>query len=323
MKIQQLNDYWESSSLSQSFLKGVINNNHRKKRGKHLDNGAIIDCMLFTPEIVSEVYPIGKTLGGTLGEIFEEAYEQTDEFDEKLLLNIALEKDYYKSKEETILKKIKDNLWYWDSLKIGKFISQKDYDTNQEHVENIKRDKNVKWIHNDNAEYQVPIYAVIENISCKGLLDYLDFDLKNKLIVIRDLKCTDLGSLKEWLESAVTFNLPFQASFYRELVKVRYSHLINNGWFITFDWVVYIKRLKKLFIVNCSELDLEIGEYGTLLVESRESLKTNTTFKCYQLTKGWRQAIDIYKECVKLGLNDWDLAYHYNDGIFHLKSIYL
>ena len=262
-----MDQYRKAPGVSQSTLKCVVKNDFSVPSGTNV--GSLVDSILYLkttePYRVCEIpdkYLIALQSKDPLGKIRELGH-------------------YPNWTDETHLSNLKKHSEAFNELGDKTPVSKKDWDLAHEIVEIIEKDP--IWIQKKNGLYQVPLFGEISGVKIKGLLDQLHIEEK----VIRDLKVTD-AKLSEWQYIAKRLMYPFQASFYKELVRQNYYTECN------FEWLVYSIPEKRMACFIASEKDLEVGEYGNAY------------------TKGWREALDIYKKCKNKA--DYYLPFYEGNG---------
>lgn len=99
-------------------------------------------------------------------------------------------------------------------------------------VNSFRTHEHTKDIFNTRHNYQVPIVWYHKDIMCKGLIDMLYIDHKNKIIIPRDIKTSGSSTIK-FKESIQRFRYDIQAAWYIMGLKALYpKYEIKNFQFL-------------------------------------------------------------------------------------------
>ena len=296
--VKKITDYFDNPSISQSFLKGVLDNNTEKYSTSNMRKGSLLDVLTTCPDEYDLYYKtvvcdkVSDKIEKIFNELISNKLDLANPSDEEQILHICSKLNYYEGTKKaltTLLKEIK-TFELMNKYKGFELI----------HPDTLKQEHSIatrlrKWVPFTPEKCQLPIFEnlngiVTKDVPCKGLLDY--FCLENELIV--DLKRTEV-TIKEFVFIAKKFRYALQASFYCDLVYKKYGIMPN------FNWLVYSSADDKIALFTSNENDLDVGRYG------------NT------YTKGYMEAIDIYTYCVTHKYPDWDIDYHRNSGVYDLR----
>lgn len=243
--MQRIENYWESSALSQSKIKAILKGTHlyriidedpmyfKKKEGMLI--GSITDDILsgFTDK-----YYIGLTqLSGVIPSILHMAFDSSPdkEYDEDLILKCAKYHKYGGDSysDERILKEIEKKKDYWDELvkANGKIpISNEDWDRSIELAKSILNHEYTSWLFEVPHQFQTPLYFTIDGIECKALIDYLGF--QDDLILIGDFKMTEYNSY--FKDSFIRFGYGIQNVHYLKALEANFPDKSHSDFmFIT------------------------------------------------------------------------------------------
>lgn len=340
-KIKQIEDYWNSTNISQSFLKKVLANDitESKKTGHAMSKGSFVDDLLcLGSEYVSEIYYIlnGKFPTKMWKETIEEIYNRNPDLDFELDTDVWLpifrELNKSKLKDENVISKMIEHQYYFDALiecqdKI--MLQSEDAMKGEAVVNNFKTHPYCKHLFEQEGGFQVPLYwdfnleyeDVKATVKCKGLVDKLNVDHNNKTIQIIDYKTTE-ESLSKWPRGLCRrFNVPFQLSYYYYGLNQCLDKLNLNGYTQLLP-VVLIENIKypgKPRIYSLTPQDIIQGRNGFDKIISTvvtEGIPENEIFTKY----GWEDGIYKYLKSKQMGLADYDIDYHLNKGIFSLNS---
>ena len=291
----KIEEYFNSSKISQSFLKNVLSNEKNKTTSQSMRKGSLLDTLTSCPEQFDKNYIIFdiSELSKNIKTIFDEMSLRDIQFsDKEAILEIAKQFSFYNGENRAYIELLKHEASYDIILKNkGKeIISNKDYNENK-----LLAKKLNEWVYFDPEYSQLPVYEslngfITKDIECKGLLDNLSLD-KN---TITDLKRTDVP-LRDFHFVAKKFGYAFQGAFYTDLVNKIYN--INADY----QWLVYSSYDNKIAIFKSSPSDLNVGRYGNSYI------------------KGYLEALDIYSYCIENKLPDWDKEYFQNGGIYSLR----
>lgn len=160
--------------------------------------------------------------------------------------------------------------------------------------------------------FQVPIFFKYNEVACKGLLDILVIDHKNKTLQIIDLKTTG-KSVFAFRQAFVSFNYYIQAAFYNkglETFKKEFKDLgdISEYKILNFRFLVQERACynKPIFYIT-SDLDLHVGQHGGILRNMDTPIKGFSTLleelKWHRQTGYWDMSKDIYDSNFQLELN--------------------
>lgn len=234
-KLGEIENYFQSPHLSQSFLKLFLRDQPRSLQRvkeqkyyydekKHFIQGSLIDFICTMPSTtIDELYyverPNIKPIPGIMS-IINEIVDNNLEFTNEIIIEFARKQEYQnRQKDATLIENITKHQDYHDSLVEAKgkqIITQEELETaticaaallNGEYTSH--------YFNNKNIEYQKAIYK--RNL--KGLLDlcYVNHEVKEARVI-------DIKSTGDYLESFNVFKwrYDFQLSFYSELLQMEH-----------------------------------------------------------------------------------------------------
>lgn len=331
-KLKELEEYSKSDAINQSLLKDVLSGKTvREKHTVYTVLGSLADCLLTTPELFDELYFVsiaGRPTGHikeiidylilNFGDVAEDLGELSDEIMEAKemldLLNNVKEKD-------TLLKKV---LPFYDYYREEVVKGNKVVVTEEEHMEaeNLVMQMRTHPVTahvfantepNEESKFQIPIYFELEGLRCKGLLDILWKNHKDKLVRNRDVKITS-SSLRSFLYNARKYRYDFQAAFYNEGLR----QLFPDYEVLPPQLIVYSTSSRKPAIFELTPEDLEIGKEGCTITSSQiHTHRNQSRFEKVRVVEGYMDAIEIYKYCKRNNLDDYDMEYHVNQGFYN------
>lgn len=331
-----LTRYREYDALSQTFLKKVLSNDSRPfKETLPILLGSYTDALL-TTNFADELFQKGlekrpsEAITQIINSVFEnllsvDSPENIGFFEDyKELLLMGARKANYHSKrgDDALWNALKeDGKAYWQELieSQGKTII-----TREEHelcstIAALTLSSEITgryFIEQKNVEkhFQKDIYWKWKDEPCKGLLDILIIEPETKSIYIVDIKFTTV-SFEQWFSVARQKQYPFQMSFYKEGVEFNYKDLIDEGYTVKCRWMVLPKNTQRFrpWIIPCTELMLDSARYGYLKHKSKYIIGQNAIEQTVEYP-GWEKAIEMYKECKKNLLIDYDLTYFKSKG---------
>ena len=328
--LHQMQEYYESPALNQSFLKKLIDVDDveiPKLPGsqRFMEPGTVIDWIITIPPdqwkdkmlIVQAEKKPSETMETILNMVWESREAESDlnnlipQIEQAITaVEYVGNRNWYMSqKVDKVINSIKE---FWE-LRLeaeGKtVVLQNDFDNYMQIADNIKGSANTyKYFVDDGLvttlETQHPVYATLEGVDCKGLLDLVSINEQTKTMLPMDLKVTN-ASLRNWKYTARKFRYDFQASFYTALLKAKYPEYT----ILPFTFIVASQNPAVTpFVYVCTELDLIAGETGIVRVKSRVTTADDTLMGLeVDEVSGWKDALDIYTNCKRLGLDNFDL----------------
>ena len=335
-KQEEIQYYLDSDALNQSFLKKVLANGLSPDgKGHVLTKGSYIDDLLsFGEEYVDEIYcildkefpsPMWKTT-------IEQVYEQNIAWKDAELIQAFRDNNKSKLKDENVLAGFEENKYYYEALVLAdgrKLLSNEEKIKANFIVSNFYNHPYVKHMFEYEGEFQMPLYWNYVHtdedknthvLSCKGLLDKLIWDNKEKWVQIVDFKMTK-ESLYKWPRTlARKYNVPFQLSFYQYGLMQNLEQLGFKNYQVKLPCVVLenFDYPGKPRIYKLTPQDLLHGASGYTRINS-QVVTEEVVIEPEAYTKyGWQDAIAKYIKCKDL--EDWDLEYHENKGIFDLNA---
>ena len=305
-----IDEYWDNqSAVSQSVLKSEILRVKSVKSEADQDAeeknavqmGSLLDCMLFTPDLVEEIYHVGKSttkpsgkLAGIVRKVVETVVLVTpDDDDEELeVMEMAHyeehfvaaldEAQYYtERKRESRLKDVYKLTDYYDDLcavATKRLISQAEYKsailakTSIEMSDVWDELNGVPEGSNVEVFVQQPVYAYIDGVLCKGLLDYVRVDHDVKVVTYVDLKRTTRteGSFPYHARDLrYDFQLAFYGRLLHEAIKLETpigtidieGYTVKCGGLLT-CFADSKGETQAIKLLNIDNEDLIIGRFG-------------------------------------------------------------
>jgi hypothetical protein len=273
------------------FYQLYVLGNKEERLDAHLVHGKIIHGLLLEPEKFNEqfmVSPANLPTGNpriVIDRVFAHHQEllkhgdqrsELQQFDDAVL-DVMKDMNYHQNLKtdqqrlDKILTVECENYWNFLKAKGGKtLLDQETYDFCHNAVELIKTDKAIcKLIGCNPSEFDnVEVLNELQ-LNCKingkpfglkGIVDNLVIDHDKKILYINDVKTTS-KDLKDFPESVEYYNYGLQAAIYTSLVVTKYSHLINQGYDLKFNFVVIDKNYSVYpFEVSEQTLNLWLGK---------------------------------------------------------------
>lgn len=333
--LQELKDYRDNPAISQSYLKQLFTNNSKPYRETlAMLSGSLLDCMLTSPDLTSELYHTGltkrpsetvrsiltKTLDFVIGS--DSVLDEDIEMFKTLILEFAVEVNYQPrwSEDAKWNAILKDGLEYWIELVRSKekiVVTQQEWDT-CEMYSDLTRSSHItgKYFINQpdvDKYFQKPLYWTYHEVQLKGLVDLLIFEWETKKIYLIDIKSSGVSDIKQWFDVCRNKNYPFQMSFYLEGVKHNYNHLLSDGWTIECRWIVIPLDKFKPWVVSVSKEMLDAGRYGVKEYSSKFVVNEKEITNPYN-RYGWEHAILLHKYKLENNLLEVDLLYEETGG---------
>lgn len=308
-KLEELKQYTESTSLNQSFLKGVIINKVSNKPPtiKTL-LGSYTDTVITLPEHVDDLYVVEDvSLTDTQYKILHKVVEY-GEWTKPVIQQAINEIGYYNNrhKDDVNLDKRIDEFLPFENI-FNTLVSGKTYIDTQRasqamYIANyLFTDKKTERYFKD-VDFQVPLYWEYNDVQCKGLLDMLYTDSYTQ---VRDIKITE-SSLLEWKKIARRFRCDWQMSYYAEGVHINFPLPQANPLLI-----VYSTTDNQAEVFELTDVDLHIGKFGCERKRAEiELIDVGRKFNEIEFIYGWNDAIEIYKQAKELGKEDYNIFYN-------------
>lgn len=335
-KLKEIEKYWKTDAISQSFLKNVLTNDTSKKsESLSMMTGSLIDCIITTPYLVESLFYISeleKHPTPQVKEVLDTYYkklieeEKPIEWDDAEVLKIFRSISSSKTGDSKVLEMLADHYWL-ELEKAGKRkIISKEFWEKCNHVAMIILTHPVTSGYFTKSKekeilFQHPIYWTYKEakehlFGCKGLVDMLIIDHNKKTLQIVDIKTTS-DSLSSWKYNiARKFRYDFQLSFYnyglKEMAEKMGYDILNPSIIVE-----NIEFPGKPRVYNFTDYDLLIGMEGCKRT-SKELFYINGQAMTKEVNTiyGWKNAIDIYDKSLDLKLNDYDVDYHENEGSY-------
>jgi hypothetical protein len=304
---------WNPAVFHQLYVLGL----KEERTDAHLVNGKLIHGLLLEPDKFDEqfiVSPDNLPTGNTrtvVDRVFAHHTELAKSGDERTsiveftdaIIDILKDMKLHQSlkTDQQRLDKIftPDAVNYWDFLKAKgnkTLIDQETHDYCKNAVEIIKTNKEVCKLIGcdvndfDNKEVfnEIKLSCDINNkpFGLKGIVDNLVIDNDQKVLYINDVKTTS-KELKDFPETIEFYNYWMQAAAYASLVVSNYSHLIDQGYDIKFNFVVIDKMYNVYpFSVSQSTLMTWLTRLGECLNKAEWHYTTNNFNLPYEFAQG-------------------------------------
>ena len=251
---------------------------------RHFRVGGALDCLLTDNEQFPHLYKVVNTARpfGLMGKFVMKLPFNLTEDSELELFQEAYEESGYRMKIESVVKKFwnnKDAVEYYESLCCEEddrlVLSKDEYDT----VINMKKlikanPHSEQYFYNDDPDielrHQMPIYFEYMGEDCKGLLDVLVINHREKWILPVDLKSTS-KPVEEFPIWYLKYGYYRQAAFYNEAVK---------QWVIKRDETVRQQNITESLVVGKDAVvspmysDYELRKFTFIVVEAKLSSTT-------------------------------------------------
>jgi hypothetical protein len=294
--LQQLKDYRDHPSYSQSELKAMLSGkSYTKKPSLTMLIGSYVDCVITCSHLKDELFYICDVERPTqkIEELCESLYQWMwngallfEEGNIKLPTNLEecssiVEQwiqfqDYYSNRPKTRVEKFIKEAKEWWSVLVQK--GDRQIITTMEELEtelillNLQDDLRWGWI--SKGEFQKDFYWEEQGVLCKGLGDICFED------VYIDLKYTTCPNLNEWMKVCTNLNYPFQMAFYKSGLGFKKGY-----------WLVVSKDWHQL--VPVSDLMFTIGKYG---YRKKETIRTgDKEFNIINKTPGYLDGLNLLK----------------------------
>lgn len=334
--LERVRKYQEDPGVNQSLVKKIISVDDPEPermpgRKKNMEIGDIVDTILTMPQeayqdkflIVDKDTRPSDMMDKIVTYVFNNRGEEKDLLNLTGLIEDAIALAEYKGNKhwdaarrvEEVNKEVAD---YWKFLIEAEgrtVVLSKEWQLCTEIAANLKSSPNTAPYHKENgltvtAEFQLDLYGELSGVRCKGLLDKVLFDDMNRTIQPVDFKVTG-GSVQYWKSTARKFRYDIQASFYTALLRLNYP-----DWeILPFAFLVANHNpAVQPYVYTASPIDLHVGEMGarrfkSMLLNEDDVIITKEEDIIY----GWRDALEIYKDCLQLGLDDFDLDSFYSN----------
>ena len=345
-KTKELKKYWDSTAVSQSFLKRKTmagTGDDDSPDTKSTFRGNLLDSLMTSPEIFKDLFylsPIEKKPTDGVKKILDsliEIGEDKNLYDLKDLIVIVAKENKFQSnwKEDTIINSVLKDVEYYNEMRVSRgreLVSKEEYDLTltQKNALLYSSITNKYFKASDSVheiKYQTSLFSDIEHEPCKGLTDILVFNHQDKTIREIDLKTTGV-SRNEFNLIARKYRYDFQKSWYKQLL----INIYGQEWSIINGYWMVVPNNNKPFIQKVSDEDYHIGEFGACKVKGEllfDCLVEGNGIKDVTQILGWRDSLDIYKQVRTLQEQgymhqyDFDLTAYHNNNIYQHKSIWV
>ena len=281
---------------SYSLLKAIndsgpkVINNPKEFNSDSIDLGSLVDCIIFTPEVVNDRFyykPIEKPTAQLLqlaDKLFEEfQLELIENGDIQLLLKNNFNLVFDKIQELALFGNIKDqakieakfnNSLFWDYIQAlldaqGKtIISPELYQEAEEIVANLKFGSKTSHLFNEFSSinpkehlHQLKFIIEVDGQAVKGMLDKVIIDHKNKKIKPYDLKVTEYRQ-KSFKYQFKSMKYYLQAALYQEAIHEFKDKNYPDYEVENFRFIVYSRSDRYGYIWQVSDEWLQVGFNG-------------------------------------------------------------
>ena len=336
--IERIQAYRDNPGVNQSKIKRIISVDDPEEeklpgRKQYMETGDIVDSIITIPQDYWEnkflIVEAENRPGGAMDKIVNYVWNNRGEQEMLLALPDKIEEavlieEYVGNKHwgisQRINKVVEECSSYWDFLLEAQgrtIVLKKDWAICNMVAQNLKSSPNTTKYFAENgltltSEYQLDVYGTLNEVSCKGLLDKCLFNEQDRTIQPLDFKVTGTN-VREWKYQARKSRADIQASFYTALLKQKFV-----DWrVLPFAFLVASSNPNVMpYVYHCTEKDLHIGEYGATRVKSyllNEDMVVITQEE--DIIYGWRDALEIYKDAVRLGIDDFDLDSFYSGRV--------
>lgn len=334
--LERVQRYQEDKGVNQSLVKKIISVDDPEPermpgRKKNMEIGDIVDTILTMPAesyqgkflIVDKETRPSDAMDKIVNYVYTNRGEENDLFNLTSVIEEAITLAEYKGNahwttEQRVEKVQKEVKEYWDFMLEAEgrtVVLSKEWQLCTEIAAILKSSPNTVSYHKENgltitAEFQLDLYGELSGVRCKGLLDKVLFDDVNRTIQPVDFKVTG-GSVQYWKSTARKFRYDIQASFYTALLRLNYP----DWQILPFAFLVANHNpAVQPYVYTTSPIDLHIGEMGGRRFKSMMLNEDDVIItKEEDIIYGWRDALEIYKDCMQLGLDDFDLDSFYSN----------
>lgn len=342
-KTKIIQNYRDFGAVSQSELKQVLANSKKEfKPSVAMLLGSLVDTLITAPDTLDELYHITsveKYPVKQIKEVWDKYYQIcTDENRPLELDNLALLETYksitsLRSSDDVLLANLMKHESYWEDLveSTGKVVVSNEYWLQCQRVvqslltNELTSPYFIEDLHTE-IKFQMPLFwTYVDELGwqeeCKGLLDMLIINHKDKTLQIADLK-TSGEHLNSWKNNiARKHRLEFQMSYYSYgLTK---WHETNYEDYEILNPILIVENVDwpgRPRIFDLTNRDLYIGQYGldrvkSTLIYARDDMgyPTDLGFEEQRIC-GWQEALGIYHQAKELGLPDWDVHFQFTGG---------
>jgi hypothetical protein len=339
-KLKTVEEYRNSPAINQSTLKSISSGYiKRKKPTLRMIIGSLVDALLTSSELFDDLFLIykGKRPSQVICDIVEHVYNQQIYLNEtenqeiypfeacEFLISDALKVYPYQQnwKELTRINKImEEGKEYYELMKIKggrELVTQEEYDKALVLVENLWENSPSKEVLSEATHWQLPMYASFRGEELKGLIDLAKFDYDNQIITLTDAKFSEIPLTRSGIKThIIKFAYHYQLSYYKNLFEINYP-----GWTINCQLLFINSFSSKSLVYKLSDLDLEIGKSGVVKVTSQYySDFLEKIIIQESRVNGWLDDFNIYIQSKELQIEDYNLDYYYNGGVYEGNSIF-
>lgn len=333
--MSEISEYYTAEGINNSMLSLMLNPRWVKLRlenpeiedddKKHFRIGSALDCLLTSPERWEKdfkVIDVSRPFG-LMGKLIDNLPVNLDMFSAPELFQEAYDKSGYKMKLERVI----DNFWrneetykYYMATrgtdKSVTILSKDEYETVLKCQELISANEFVSQYFTPThigieILRQVAVYFEYMEEKCKGLLDGILIDHKNRTIQPYDLKTTG-KSVYEFPSSYLQWGYYRQCAFYELALRSEASPVkqyIDEGYtMLDFIFIVVETKLSSshpAIIFRTSARDrqvgLEGGYYGKKFYKGINNLIED--YKFYKSNNYWDLPRDLYENKGEISLN--------------------
>lgn len=311
--LTQLNYYETYNAISQSRLRSMFDTRKGGSTAPML-YGSYVDCLLTLPHLVNELFVVTdvSTPPDNIQAIFQDLKGEF-ESNTDLMVEKARAINYHSNyKDATLIDKFRDHKEYYDLLQdsTGKKIVTSEVHESASMLANVvKNAANTSYFFEEakNKEifFQYPLYFQLQGLECKGLADEIVINHHKETITIIDFKFTTLP-VKQWGLTAENYGYPMQFSFYKEGVLQMFKDYTHYK--IDCKWVVVNENSAAPWVITCDDHFLYKFKFG---------FRDDNNRRVY----GWKELLDIYKECDEQFIDPANYFWHKYLGSVNLLTL--
>jgi len=292
---------------------------------KHYRIGAALDCLLTSKERWNEDFEVVDVSRpfGLMGKFIDNLPKNLTLLSDESEYREAWDKSGYKMKLSKIIEKFWENEEFLRYYNLTRSISDSKTIISKDEYESVTKSKELiyanEFVHkyffntDEHCEllHQLPIYFTLLEEKCKGLLDGVLINHKDKTIAPFDLKTTG-KSVYEFSQSYLDYGYYRQCAFYELALKSEDSPVlkyIQEGYKIM-DFVFIVVETKvtsthPAIIYVTNEYDRQCAMYGGTVGKRKYKgiIQLIEEYKYYKQTNNWDMPKDLIDSGGKIYLN--------------------
>lgn len=319
--------YRSVEGYNQSLIKKILaipsDENEKAIPGvrKHINLGSTVDLMLSYDNFDDYIYVYnGNEPSETITKIVNNAYANDSTISDNSLEQAIILCNYIGNqawdmsrKIDEIRKKGEEYINFIFDSESKLIVSQKQYEQARAIKGTIETSTNTREFFNTPCNRQEEIYLTYNELPLKAALDRVIIR-ENELQPI-DYKVTD-SHLTQWLFIAKKFRYDLQAAFYTFMLQLKYP----DKKILPFKFIVASSNPNvQPYVYTVSDNDLHVGRYGMDIKKEVIINKRIVEYK-YHLS-GFEDGLNIIKESLSLGLDDYDIE-SYKNGRSKLLNLW-